>query len=88
MKAHQLAQEVAGNSAQDVVTAEYLEELHKEMLDAAQNMEFERAALLRDKIATMRGEKVATPQKKKSRGKRGKSKSNGDQSTRSRKADG
>lgn len=71
VKAHELAQEVAGNSAQDVVTAEYLEELHKEMLDAAQNMEFERAALLRDKIATMRGEKVATPQSKKSRGKRG-----------------
>ncbi len=88
VKAHELAQEVAGNSAQDVVTAEYLEELHKEMLDAAQNMEFERAALLRDKIATMRGEKVATPQSKKSRGKRGKSKSNGDQSARSRNVDG
>ncbi len=88
VKAHELAQEVAGNSAQDVVTAEYLEELHKEMLEAAQNMEFERAALLRDKIATMRGEKVATPQAKKSRGKRGKSKSNGDPSARSRNADG
>ena len=87
IKSHELAQEVAGNSAQDVVTAEYLEELHKEMLAAAQNMEFERAALLRDKIATMRGEKVATPQSKKSRGKRGKSKSNGDQAARSRNAD-
>ena len=32
------------------------------MLEAAQNMEFERAALIRDKIAVMKGEKVATPQ--------------------------
>ena len=49
---------------QDVVTAEYLEALHGEMMEAAQNMEFERAALLRDKIAELKGEKVASPQVK------------------------
>jgi hypothetical protein len=35
-------------------------------------MEFERAALLRDKIAELKGEKVASPQVKTQRGGRGK----------------
>jgi excinuclease ABC subunit B len=68
IQAHQLAQEAAGTE-QDYVTAEYLEELQKEMLEAAQNLEFERAALLRDKLAQLRGEKVATPQVKARKGK-------------------
>ncbi len=74
VQAHQLAQEAAaGTGTPDVVTAEYLQELQKEMLQAAQDMEFERAALLRDKIATLKGEKVATPQgqKGKAKAKRG-----------------
>ena len=70
VEAHQLAQDAAaGAVAPDVVTAEYLEELQKEMLAAAQDMEFERAALLRDKIATLKGEKVASPQGKKGKDK-------------------
>jgi excinuclease ABC subunit B len=69
VEAHKLAQEVAGNTEQDYVTAEYLEELQKEMLEAAQNLEFERAALLRDKLAQLKGETVATAQVKKGRGK-------------------
>jgi excinuclease ABC subunit B len=69
VEAHKLATEAAGITAHDYVTEEYLEELQKEMLEAAQNLEFERAALLRDKIAHLRGEKVASPQVKKGRGK-------------------
>lgn len=72
IEAHQLAQEAAGNTKEDYVTAEYLEELQKEMLEAAQNLEFERAALLRDRIATLKGEKVASPQAKPGRRGRGK----------------
>ncbi|OWK40477.1 excinuclease ABC subunit UvrB [Fimbriiglobus ruber] len=79
VEAHKLAQEAAGVAESDYVTAEYLEELQKEMLEAAQNLEFERAALLRDKIAQLKGEKVAAPQTKKSRGgRRGAKKGAGD----------
>lgn len=72
IEAHQLAQEAAGQSGEDYVTAEYLEELHKEMLEAAKNLEFERAANLRDQIAKLKGETVASPQTKKGRGRKGK----------------
>jgi excinuclease ABC subunit B len=66
--AHQLAQEAAGIEAEDYVTAEYLEELHAEMLKAAAELDFERAAELRDRIAKLKGEPVASPQKKPQRG--------------------
>ncbi len=62
--AHQMAQEVVGQAAENYVTAEYLEELHAEMLAAAQSLDFERAAELRDKISKLKGEPVASPQKK------------------------
>jgi excinuclease ABC subunit B len=68
--AHQLAQEAAGQVEQDYVTAEYLEELHAEMLQAAQDLNFERAAELRDRISKLKGEAVASPQIKKRKGKR------------------
>jgi excinuclease ABC subunit B len=67
--AHELAQEAAGQQA-DVVTAETLEEMQRQMLEAAENLEFERAAQLRDEIARLKGEAVASPQVKK--GRRGK----------------
>lgn len=67
VEAHKMAQEAAVGEDQDFVTAEYLEALQKEMLEAAQNLEFERAAQLRDRIAQLKGEKVATTQVKKSR---------------------
>src|SRR5947209_20384244 len=67
IEAHKAAQEVAGLAADDYVTEEYLEELHAEMLAAAQNLEFERAAALRDKIAQLKGQPVAAPQTKKNR---------------------
>jgi excinuclease ABC subunit B len=68
--ARQFVQEVAGLPAQDYVTEEYLEELQAEMLQAAANLEFERAAELRDRIAQLKGQPVASPQKKKRRGRR------------------
>jgi excinuclease ABC subunit B len=67
IEAHKIAQEAAGLSSDDYVTEEYLEELHGEMLAAAQNLEFERAAALRDKIAQLKGQPVASPQVKKNR---------------------
>lgn len=72
IEAHTIAQEAAGQAGEQAVTAEYLEELQKEMLLAAQNLDFERAAAIRDQIATLKGDKVASPQIKKSRQQRGK----------------
>jgi excinuclease ABC subunit B len=68
--AHKFAAEAAGQKADDYVTQEYLEELHGEMLAAAANLEFERAAALRDRIAELKGQPVAAPQVKKPRGRR------------------
>jgi excinuclease ABC subunit B len=68
--AHKFVQEVAGQPAENYVTQEYLEELHGEMLAAAANLEFERAAQLRDRIAQLKGQPVAAPQVKKRRGRR------------------
>ena len=66
IEAHKFTAKVIGKS-DDYVTEEYLEELHAEMLAAAQNLEFERAAQLRDKIAELKGEPKMTPQVKKNR---------------------
>jgi excinuclease ABC subunit B len=65
--AHKYVHEVAGQKAEDYVTQEYLEELHNEMLAAAANLEFERAAQIRDRIAQLKGDAVAAPQVKKPR---------------------
>ncbi len=65
--AHKFAQAVAGQETEDYVTQEYLEELHGEMLAAAANLEFERAAQLRDRIAQLKGQPTAAPQVKKPR---------------------
>ena len=42
---------LAGKADTDYVTAEYLEELHAEMLQAAQELDFERAAELREELS-------------------------------------
>ena len=68
--AHKFVQEVAGQAAENYITQEYLEELHGEMLAAAANLEFERAAGLRDRIAELKGTPIAAPQVKKRRGRR------------------
>jgi excinuclease ABC subunit B len=60
--AHKFVQEVVGQKAENYVTQEYLEELHGEMLAAAANLEFERAAQLRDRIAELKGQPTAAPQ--------------------------
>jgi excinuclease ABC subunit B len=69
--AHQLAVEAAGVPKDDYVTEEFLEELQREMLAAAENLEFERAAKLRDQIAQLKGEPTAVAvQVKKRRGRK------------------
>jgi excinuclease ABC subunit B len=65
--ARKFVAEAAGQKSEDYVTQEYLEELHGEMLKAAAELDFERAAQLRDRIAQLKGEAVATPQVKKPR---------------------
>jgi excinuclease ABC subunit B len=59
--AHKFVQEAAGLKSDDYVTEEYLEELHGEMLAAAANLQFERAAELRDRIAQLKGQPSAAP---------------------------
>lgn len=66
--AHDFANNVAGIENDDQVDKhEMIEELQIQMLKAAEELEFEKAAQIRDKIATLKGEKVATPQTKKKR---------------------
>jgi len=66
IEARKMVAEVVGKG-NDYVTEEYLEELHAEMLKAAANLEFERAAELRDCIAKLKGQPTAAPQVKKAR---------------------
>ncbi|MBY0527824.1 MAG: excinuclease ABC subunit UvrB [Gemmataceae bacterium] len=70
IEARKLVQEAAGLPADNYVTEEYLEELHNEMLAAAANLEFERAAQLRDKIGDLKGQPSMAPQTKKPRRRR------------------
>jgi excinuclease ABC subunit B len=66
--AYDFANKVAGIENEDQVEKhELIEELQIQMLKAAEDLEFEKAAQLRDKIATLKGEKVAAPQIKKKR---------------------
>lgn len=67
IEAHKLTMEVAGKPTDDYVTEEFLEDLHAEMLAAASNLEFERAAELRDRIAKLKGQPTMAPQTKKPR---------------------
>ncbi len=77
-KAIEKVREAAGQSDETVyITEEYIAELQTEMLQAAENLDFEQAARLRDRIASMQdsiGEplaSVASSPDKKSRGRRG-----------------
>lgn len=70
-----LVQEVAGLPPDSREVQETSEELHQQMLEAAANLEFEKAASLRDQIAKLQGKAVASPQVKK--GRRGKGGSRG-----------
>jgi excinuclease ABC subunit B len=80
--AHARANAAVGMSDEtQYITAEYINELETEMYEAAQAMEFERAAILRDRIAKMResiGQSVAAVEqqlKSAARGRRGAKKS-------------
>ncbi len=74
--AHLRANEMVGRSDMaTIITEEYLAELEAEMMEAAQNLEFERAAAIRDRINQMReqvGKRVDEVKiEKPKRGKRG-----------------
>ncbi len=80
--AHARANAAVGMSDEtQYITAEYINELETEMYEAAQAMEFERAAILRDRISKMResiGQSVAAVEqqlKSAGRGRRGAKKS-------------
>jgi hypothetical protein len=68
--ARKLAAEAAGQKPDDFVTEEQLEELHREMLKAADERRYEDAAKLRDLIAKLKGQPVTSPQVKKPSGRR------------------
>ena len=65
-----LVQEVAGLPLEMVEVQQTAEELHQEMLEAAANLEFEKAASLRDQIARLQGKIVASPQGGKKKGRK------------------
>lgn len=79
IQARKIVQKAAGIQDESLyVTREYLRELETEMLSAAENLEFERAALLRDKIKQLEnqvGQKVGnvetTTRTPKAKGRRG-----------------
>jgi len=83
VKAHKHATNVVRGSAKSqVITEEYLDGLEQEMLQAAEDLEFEKAASLRDKIMNLReriGETVneEEAQSKQPKGRRGRRKSSG-----------
>ena len=55
LSAHRQANEMVGRTDETVyITEEYINELEQEMLQAAESLEFERAATLRDRITQMR----------------------------------
>ncbi|MEZ6045300.1 MAG: helicase-related protein [Planctomycetaceae bacterium] len=57
IEARQVVQKTAGiKSESQYVTQEFLNELESEMLEAAQNLEFERAAQLRDRILELKNQ--------------------------------
>ena len=71
--AQKMTTEVAGIPPDETALQVIREKLQEEMLDAASKLDFEKAAKLRDELAKIRGESVATPQgkpKKRGRGNR------------------
>jgi excinuclease ABC subunit B len=68
--ARKIVQEAAGLPGEDYASEAVLEDLHRQMLEAAANLEFEKAAGLRDELAKRRGQPVAAPQVKKPRRRR------------------
>lgn len=82
-QAHAAANAAVGrNDETEYITEEYIAELEKEMIEAADAMEFERAAAIRDRISQMRdsiGQPVDSVKSKKgkvTRGRKGRSQRN------------
>lgn len=59
--ARQLEESIAGEEGAAFDAAAFIEELEREMREAAENLEYERAALLRDQIREVRGGEGADP---------------------------
>ncbi|MDP6114021.1 MAG: excinuclease ABC subunit UvrB [Planctomycetota bacterium] len=73
VKGRSFAQEAVHENEEEYVTAEVIRELEVEMFEAAKNLEFERAAELRDRIQKIQGKETTPPKteyKKTLRGKR------------------
>ncbi len=62
IEARSIARRAVGRDESQEATEEYLAALEAEMLDAAEKLDFERAAQLRDKIVEARGRPAASPQ--------------------------
>ncbi len=76
VQAQDQVRKAAGLDEEKAITEDYLNELEAEMLQAAENLEFERAAAIRDRILAMKkGGTVASPQAKKAREKNSSGKS-------------
>jgi excinuclease ABC subunit B len=78
LDAHRRANEIVGRTNETVyITQEFISELEKEMLEAAEELDFERAAVLRDRISQLSdsiGEPMSSVERKphgKSRPRRG-----------------
>lgn len=77
VEARQFVRESVGIADEsEYITQEFLGELEKEMLEAAEKLEFERAALLRDRIDSLKNQKSGSGKSKKMtasrKGKKGK----------------
>ncbi len=74
-EAHKKVQEAAGVADETIyITEEYIAELQREMIQAAEDLEFERAATLRDRITQMQdsiGEPMTAVKSKPTNNKRG-----------------
>lgn len=72
VSAHRTANEACGKGKDEAtyVTEEFIGELEAEMLEAAEQLDFERAAALRDRIADLKAEVRGEPKKKSVRGKK------------------
>ncbi len=68
--ARRIVQESAGLPGDGYASEAELEDIHRRMIEAAANLEFEKAAGLRDELARRRGQPVAAPQVKKPRRRR------------------
>ncbi len=59
--AREMTRKAVSRTEEQEITEEYLNELEQEMLTAAESMEFEKAAALRDRILALKAEKAGGP---------------------------